>query len=109
MSAATRIIGRGAERLPVDVALAIIPSLPRSYLERLVQSLVDHLDTEDGDPDREDATDAEDDFHITKSAIAWAADGAGCIISDSHEDDDREDDRVDWEPNLVIPSWSVEA
>ena len=107
MSAAALIVGRGAERLPADIALAIIPSLPRSYLERLVQRLVDHLDTEDGDDDLEaeetDHTGGEDDcsqiFH----------DGPGCPISDPANDDDREEDRADWEPNLSLPSWSVEA
>ena len=107
MSAAALIVGRGAERLPADIALAIIPSLPRSYLERLVQRLVDHLDTEDCDTDLEaeetDHSGGEDDF----SQIFH--DGPGCPISDPANDDDREEDRADWEPNLSLPSWSVEA
>lgn len=53
MSALSIRIGRGASRLPVDVALSLIPSLPRPVLERLAQSIIDHLDAEDGDPDVE--------------------------------------------------------
>jgi len=77
------------ERLPSDIALAIIPSLPRQYLERLVQRLVDHLDEQDGDPDIEDATDAEDEG-LHPATIAYASDGPGCILMDTDNEDDRE-------------------
>lgn len=71
--------GRGASRLPADIALALIPSLPRSHLERLVQQLIDRMDEADGDPDREeeetDHTGAEDEPTIFRE-------GPGCPIAD---------------------------
>ena len=107
MSRLVMTMGAGAERLPTHIALALIPSLPRAHLERLVQQLIDRMDAVDGDRDLEaeetDHSGGEDDcsqiFH----------DGPGCPISDPANDDDREDDRADWEPNLSLPSWSVEA
>jgi hypothetical protein len=72
---------RGAARLPADIALALIPSLPRPHLERLVQSLIDRMDEADGDTDLEpeetDHTGGEDDCSQTFH------DGPGCPISDS--------------------------
>ena len=98
---------RGAARLPAVIALSLIPSLPRPHLERLVQQLIDRMDDTDGDADLEpeetDHSGGEDDF----SQIFH--DGPGCPISDPANDDDREEDRADWEPNLSLPSWSVEA
>lgn len=43
----------GATALPAHIALSLIPSLPRPQLERLVQRLIDGLDSLDGDPDDE--------------------------------------------------------
>lgn len=43
MSARSIRIGRGASRLPADVALSLIPSLPRPMLERLAQRIIDRL------------------------------------------------------------------
>lgn len=80
---------RGASRLPADIALALIPSLPRPHLERLVQSLIDRMDEADGDPDFEDALDSEDDVP-TEFALAVASDGPGCAISDSYGIDDED-------------------
>lgn len=98
---------RGASQLPADIALALIPSLPRSHLERLVQSLIDRMDEADGDDDLEaEETDhggGEDDCSQTFHH------GPGCPISDPENEDDREEDRADWEPNLSVPSWSIEA
>jgi hypothetical protein len=71
---------RGASRLPADIALALIPSLPRSHLERLVQSLIDRMDEADGDTDLEpeetDHSGGEDDCSQTFH------DGPGCVIAD---------------------------
>lgn len=39
---------------PLDVALNIIPSLPRPLLSRLVARAIERLDEIDGDPDMED-------------------------------------------------------
>jgi hypothetical protein len=93
---------RGADRLPADIALAIIPSLPRAHLERLAQQIIDHLDDEDGEPDleadgdEEDGTRAEDDF-----SDHWG-EGPGCPIADpgGYSNGDG--------PNLPPPSYDGE-
>ena len=80
MSALSIKIGRGASRLPADLALSQIPSLPRPVLERLAQSIIDHLDDMDGDNDVEpngdelDGNTSEDDF--MDHGGAWAQEGA---------------------------------
>jgi hypothetical protein len=54
---ATQISG-GASALPLDAALAILPSLPRPVLSRLVTRMIERLDQIDGDPeDEEDDSD----------------------------------------------------
>jgi len=82
-------LGRGVSRLPADVALSLIPSLPRPVLERLAQQIIDHLDDTDGDTDVEangdegDYTGSEDDC-----CPIWANGtdmGAGCPIADAGE------------------------
>jgi hypothetical protein len=90
MSALSLRIGRGASRLPADIALSLIPSLPRATLERLAQRIIEHLDEEDGDPDFENATDAEDDFNLTGSALRCAGGGPGCEVSDPFGQSDED-------------------
>ncbi|MBL9066491.1 MAG: hypothetical protein JNN10_09385 [Sphingopyxis sp.] len=84
---------RGASRLPADIALSLIPSLPRATLERLAQQIIDHLDDSDGDTDVEangdegDYTGSEDDC-----CPIWACGtdmGAGCPFSDAGEASNR--------------------
>lgn len=78
---------REAERLPAHIALALIPSLPRTALERLVQRLIDGLDDMDPDTDLEpngdeqDGGRAEDDFGVDGN---WLL-GPGCPIADPEE------------------------
>lgn len=66
---------RGGDRLPANIALSLIPSLPRPTLERLVQRLIDGLDDMDPDSDLEpngdedDTSRAEDDFFPPPFAI----------------------------------------
>lgn len=85
MNALSIRIGRGASRLPADIALSLIPSLPRPALERLVQCLVDGLDDMDSDRDLEpdgdelDGNSAEDDF--MDHGQGWK-DEPGCPVSD---------------------------
>lgn len=38
----------------VDTLLSVIPSLPRTVLDRLVTDMIDRMDEMDGDPDMED-------------------------------------------------------
>lgn len=78
-----------AERAPLDIALAVIPSLPRAVLARLVERAIDRLDEIDGDPDREedDPSGQMDEDGINTGAPVFAQHGtvyrgAGCPISD---------------------------
>lgn len=93
MSALSIRIGRGASRLPADVALSLIPSLPRPVLERLAQSIIDRLDDMDGDTDVEENGDesdysgGEDDCDPGR---CYGIDiGAGCPIADAGEASNR--------------------
>lgn len=78
-------IGQQAAKLPADVALSLIPSLPRPVLERLAQQIIDHLDDMDPDSDREpngdelDGDGAEDDF--MDHGENWKQE-PGCPVSD---------------------------
>ena len=90
MSALSIRIGRGASRLPADIALSIIPSLPRPVLERLAQSIIDRLDDMDApDADREDDDPAgmmDEDELTTGRGLIYSHgeihDGPGCPIAD---------------------------
>ena len=80
----------------LDAALAMLPSLPRPVLSRLVTRMIQRLDEIDGDADC-DEDDAEDAFSFSWYASAKL--GPGCPVSDTDygvEDDplgfDREDD-----------------
>ena len=73
-------VGRGGVSLPADMALSLIPSLPRHQLERLVQRLIEGLDDMDSsgdlEPEDSDHSGSEDDFWRT------IQDGPGCPIAD---------------------------
>lgn len=85
---ATQVSG-GASALPLDAALAILPSLPRPVLSRLVTRMIERLDEIDGDADC-DEDDAEDAFGFSQLALGLMVDaGAGCLISDRAEEDDH--------------------
>lgn len=101
-------VGRGVS-LPADIALSLIPSLPRPHLERLVQRLVDHLDDEDGDPDREDDDPAgqcdEDGINTAFDCLRYQEGrrGAGCIISDPDRAADDDGEEEPPEPDTAHP------
>lgn len=86
-------IGRGASRLSADLALSLIPSLPRPMLERLAQQIIDHLDDADGDTDVEangdegDCTGSEDD--CCSIGASGTDMGAGCPYADAGEASNR--------------------
>ena len=72
----------------LDAALAMLPSMPRPVLSRLVTRMIERLDQIDGDPeveeDNEDCghDDGEPDYRRPHWRVRkWA--GPGCIISDS--------------------------
>ncbi|WP_411341381.1 hypothetical protein V6U71_05945 [Sphingopyxis sp. J-6] len=105
---------RGASRLPADIALALIPSLPRQHLERLVQQLIDRMDEADGDPDLEEAD--EDESGSEDDCSRTVHDGPGCPIADCDMgiDDGPHDGEADLAPafdygedQTVIPLWQM--
>lgn len=93
MNALSIRIGRWASRLPADVALSLIPSLPRPVLERLAQQIIDHLDDTDGDTDVEPNGDEGDHSHSEDDCDpgrCYGIDmGAGCPIADAGEGSNR--------------------
>jgi len=95
----------GAKTLPLDIALTVIPSLPRAALERLVQRAIDHLDALDGDtdvePEETDQSGGEDDC----DRIYHLGPGCPCADSDLSVDDGMEDDQSDVERSRVAPVW----
>lgn len=60
----------------------ILSHYDRESLEAFLSVALDLLDAMDGDPDAEDASDAEDDFALSALAIAFVDPGPGCTISD---------------------------
>ena len=72
----------------LDAALAVLPSLPRPVLSRLVTRMIEQLDLIDGDPEVEDDNedcghdDGEPDYRRPHWRVRkWA--GPGCMISDT--------------------------
>ncbi|MDT7536157.1 hypothetical protein OVY48_22435 [Sphingobium sp. SA2] len=69
--------------------LAVIPSLPRQSLARLVQQAIDRMDDLDGDPDlgpdgdELEGSRGEDDFH--RQNADWQG-YAGCPVADLEKD-----------------------
>lgn len=86
--------------------LAVIPSLPRPALARLVQRAVDRMDDLDGDPDlgpdgdELDGSMGEDDFY--DQSADWMG-HAGCPVSDPGEDDSE--DRCIAGDDGCAPIW----
>lgn len=89
MSALSVRIGRDASRVPADLALSVIPSLPRPVLERLAQQIIDRLDDMDGDTDLEPNGDEEDGNLSEDDDRYYSGEGAGCPIADPGEASNR--------------------
>jgi hypothetical protein len=86
---------------PLDLALAVIPSLPRSVLSRLVARAIERLDEIDGDADAEQTGDeAEPDFAKPPEGYH----GPGCAISDPDAgiEDGAEGPTEDWQDDRPI-------
>jgi hypothetical protein len=94
-----------------DAALAMLPSLPRPLLSRLVTRMIQRLDEIDGDPDC-DEDDAEDAFGFSGLAQRIAAEsGPGCPIADVGEEHDHGGggvcDEGEAEEGRVIPAYGI--
>ncbi|APZ97337.1 hypothetical protein BWQ93_01645 [Sphingopyxis sp. QXT-31] len=85
-------VGRG-QSLPADIALSLIPSLPRPALERLVQRLIDGLDDMDApaeDMEDDDPAGMMDEDELTTGPGVFVEHGtfyrgSGCPIADPGE------------------------
>ncbi|HVL77877.1 MAG TPA: hypothetical protein VM346_01165 [Sphingomicrobium sp.] len=98
---------RAHQTPPLDVALSVIPSLPRPLLSRLVLRAIERLDELDGDPDFEE-NDAEDSF-----VLSWWAShttGPGCPASDpgggNVEDAGEDIDEREPDHDAEIETWA---
>ena len=106
MNALSLRIGRGAHsRLPADLALSLIPSLPRATLERLAQRIIDHLDETDAtteDMEDDDPAGMMDEDELTTGPSVFAMHGTtdsgpGCPIADAGEPDYRRSPRPTYD------------
>ena len=106
---ATQFSG-GASALPLDAALAILPSLPRPVLSRLVTRMIERLDKIDDDPegeeDNEDCChdDGEPDYRRPPWRLRkWA--GPGCRISD---EDHGSEENGEVEEGRMHPAYGID-
>lgn len=70
-----------ARQVPPAPVLQVLSRYRREDIEAFVAIAIDLMDLADGDPDIENATDAEDEG-ITAAALEFT-DGPGCIIADT--------------------------
>lgn len=74
---------------PAPAVMQILARHNREALIAFVEIAIDLLDTQDGNPDAEDATDLEDDFTLSPVTRRHYADrGPGCTVADPGEDSD---------------------
>jgi hypothetical protein len=94
----------------LDAALAMLPSLPRPVLSRLVTRMIERLDQIDGDPEIEEddedcgRDDGEPDYRRPHWRLRkWA--GPGCMISDS---DYGSEDEGEPEDGIAHPAYGID-
>ena len=68
---------------PMPAVARVLSRFDRAQLESFIAVAIDLADTLDGDPDQEDATDAEDDFSLSRDALSDVDRGPGCVVGDS--------------------------
>ena len=74
---------------PMPAVARILARFERVQLAGFIAVALDLIDTLDGDPDLENATDLEDDHALSPQASGYAT-GPGCEVSDTGEDDDAD-------------------
>ena len=74
---------------PMPAVARILARFEREQLAGFIAVALDLIDTLDGDPDFENATDLEDDHTLSPQASGYAT-GPGCEVSDTGEDDDAD-------------------
>jgi hypothetical protein len=106
---ATQVSG-GASALPLDAALAILPSLPRPVLSRLVTRMIERLDEIDGDAEGEEDNEdcghdeGEPDYRRPHWRLRkWA--GPGCRISD---EDHGAEEIGEPEDGIAHPAYGID-
>ena len=78
---------------PMPAVARILARFEREQLAGFIAVALDLIDTLDGDPDLENATDLEDDFALSPQARGYA-DGPGCPVADAAENAWVEWDRM---------------
>jgi hypothetical protein len=66
---------------PAPAVMSILSRFDRTSLEGFITVAIELANAMDGDPDLEDATDAEDDFALSPQAMTYT-DGPGCEVAD---------------------------
>lgn len=76
----------------------------RPALESFIEAAIAALDAIDGDPDQEDATDAEDDFRLSSEAIRNTRGVPGCPVADCDHgvEDVAQDEESDLTPDYGL-------
>lgn len=96
----------------LNAALAMLPSLPRPVLSRLVTRMIQRLDEIDGDADC-DEDGAEDAFGFSGLTQRIAAEsGPGCPIADYGEEDDHSggnvEDEGEHDGGMLHPAYAID-
>lgn len=95
--------------LPFSLLSQAIHRLSRHELEDLAQTLIDHLDELDGDPDLEDNNDREASDGDDRD-IAWPEDGSpmgptGNGVFGLSEDDEEDDPHGEGDHGGIVPKF----
>ena len=68
---------------PMPAVARVLARFDRDKIASAIEVMIALLDMYDGDTDMEDASDLEDDFALSPVALLNAANGPGCLKSDS--------------------------
>ena len=92
---------------PMPAVARILARFEREQLAGFIAVALDLIDTLDGDPDLENATDLEDDFALSRQALSYDT-GPGCATTDTGEEDDN-DSGVEDDPKGIDPEEDLGA
>ena len=87
---------RTGEALALAASAILYFRLHRTELLAFAEIVTDLADMIDGDPDFEDATDAEDDHALSPDALFFGGNAAGCNVSDPGEPSGDEHGDTSW-------------
>ena len=90
---------------PMPAVARILARFERDQLAGFIAVALDLIDTLDGDPDFENATDLEDDHALSPQATGYGT-GPGCEVADTGEDHDQ-DTGIEDDPRGCDPESDV--